>query len=280
MYALSLSELVLSILLSSFFLKIRDSKIIAEWNKFNFPKVNHVFLYGLFLALDVLLISLVILGRGGVVVPMLVLLSVFFSPKILGANAKSKRGCPCFGALSLAGGYSKDTAVYLALTALLIFLSNIKVVDENFYEISILSMIPSLAFMFGQDAAFANFSGKRISPGNADEMKSSGNPVVFIFLSTKCPICMAYLKYLGPYSKAFSSFIDFRFYIDGYLMSEDMNYGGGIAVCGDHHNLKKMFSIDKTPSVVIHRNDVFNKFVGVNSSILGIDGLVIDVIKN
>jgi hypothetical protein len=271
-----------SVMLLSVLLKLRDRKVVEGWISASLGPSYSRILFCALIAMEVLLVFIALWfgpGNGLYLVAVSGVMTVLaYLARFL---RKGGEGCPCFGVVSLVAGVRSDS-IFLGVFAITLA----TVTASNWLDLNVVvycalsAALVVMVFFFAQKIYSSTFTGSVLDAAtHADtgllaSWAGEGNPLVVIFLSTRCSVCMSFLKYLEAYSERFGSWVNMRLVIEGIDVDEETSFGGAIIVPGPHRELATAFRISESPSMVIWTGGKLLKYRGIHACNLGLSEFV------
>lgn len=268
-----------SVMLLSVLLKLRDRKVVEAWISASVGPSYSKTLFGALIAMEMALVVIALWfgSRNGLylvaasgVMTVLAYLARFLK--------KGGEGCPCFGVVSMVAGVRSDSiflAVF-AVTLATVTASSWFDLDATVY-CALSAALIVFVFFFAQKTYASTFTGSVLDAAGTGLLASwagEKDSLVVIFLSTRCPVCMSFLKYLEMYSGRFASWVNLRLVIEGIDVDEETAFGGAIIVPGPHRELTNALRISESPSMVIWTGEKILKYRGIHACNLGLSEFV------
>ena len=277
------SILLSSVILLSFLLKLRERGQVKSWISENISRKFGNSLFATILLLEALLIFIVLCVGSKDSFCLIGVSSLMLLLACLAKFVRRNKGanCPCFGSASLAAGVETDTVFFVVFVMISVeaILSRWLYLPVFLYCTFIMSMIVGIYF-FSQKIFSKVFMGLTLDasmyPG-VDTLSlgmDAGRPVALVFLSTKCRVCMSFLKYLEMYSERFESCISLRLVIDGLDVAEETSFGGAVIIPCVRRELANTFKVYESPSMIIWSDSKLVRYRGIQACNLGLSELV------
>jgi hypothetical protein len=274
--------LLASVLLLSVLLKIRDRRTVGKWLRDRFPRVHGGVLFAAIIMGETALL-LVVLAIGPHSAGFLIVVggALALCAGLFRAFSRGRAGCPCFGSASLSAGLRAEIVFLLVFVAELVcgglsmrlrlpaavFCAFAAVVAVCFY---LLSRGLALRSFVGSPLADAGRAGAAL----LGEAGRDGKPLVLIFLSTRCQVCMSFLKYLEKSSEVFAAWIDVRLVIDGLDVAEETLFGGSTIVPIPYRRLAEALQVVESPTMILWRGGVATRYRGIQACNLALSEAV------
>lgn len=261
-------------LLLSILLKLNDRKYVEAWLRERISAGLGKILFLSMVSIEVALFattlrigprsSLYLIFLSG----LLALISLLFRL----ARGRRGAGCPCFGMASMKADLHAD--VIFAIVFVVELFSSVL---SSYYRlpVSIFCAIGAgtlvLFYLLSRNLYLKGFLGSKLPDAERAGLgllviaEDDERPVVVIFLSIKCKICMSFLKYLEKFSETFSQLIDLRLAIDGIQPSEETLFGGGVIVSIPYRKLADTFAVLESPAMIVWSEGVAKKYRGVHA---------------
>lgn len=274
--------LLASVLLLSILLKARDRRPVEQWLRNRFPRVRAAVLFFAIIGAETALLVVVLAvgprSTGFMVAVCGVLAICAWLFRVFG---RGKVGCPCFGSASLSADLRAEVVFLLVLVAELVlgglsmrwqlpvalFCAFAAAVAVGFY---VLSRGLALQGFTGTPVADAGKEGTAL----LGEASRDGRPLALIFLSTRCQVCMTFLKYLEQSSELFATWIDLRLVIDGLEVAEETLFGGSTIVSVPYRRLANALQVVESPTMVLWRKGVVTRYRGIQACNLALSEIV------
>jgi hypothetical protein len=270
-------------MLLSVVLKLRDRRLVEGWISGILGQPYSRTLFYALIAMEMVLVFIALWfgSRNG-----LYLVAASGTMTALAYLARFLRkddggGCPCFGAVSLVAGVRSDS-IFLAVFAIILATAT----ASNWFDLNVVfycalsAAIIVAAFFFAQKVYSSTFNGSVLGAAGHPVMGllapwvGEKNSLIVIFLSTRCSVCMSFLKYLEMYSDRFGSWMNLRLVIEGIDVEEETSFGGAVIIPGPHRELATAFQISESPSMVIWTGEKLLKYRGIHACNLGLSEFV------
>ncbi|MGN2254585.1 hypothetical protein ACFWZ4_14495 [Frateuria sp. GZRe12] len=265
--------LLASVLLLSILLKLRDRRAVDKWLRDRFPRVRGPVLFPAVLGAEAALLAATLtIGPGSAGFLIVTCGVLVLSAWLFRVFGHGRGGCPCFGSASLSAGLRAEMVFLIVLVAELVcaclsmrwrmpvwlFCAFAAAVAVGFYLLS-------------AGLAMQNFLGAPMADGGKQgaallgEAGRGSKPLALIFLSTRCQVCMTFLKYLEQSSELFAHWIDLRLVIDGLDVTEETMFGASTIVPVPYRLLADALQVVESPTLVLWNGSMATRHRGIQA---------------
>ena len=276
------TTLLASFLLLSVLLKVRDRRTVEQWFRERLSAKHGRALFRTITAGEAgLLLAVLVIGPRSW--HFLVLTSGILALAgwlLRAAGGAGRAGCPCFGMASLNAGVRAEyifLAIFAAELLLGVLPGPLRLAAPIWCAFG--AGLTVGFYAFSRSLVLESFLGSRVA--NADQAGSAalvdhagdGKPMALIFLSTRCGVCMAFLKYLEKFSEVFASWMQVRLVIDGVDVAEETLFGGSTILTTPYRQLADAFRVSESPTMIVWHRGTTQRYRGIQACNLALSEL-------
>lgn len=278
---------VLQILALSIATKLIEARIVQDWlkDRLKFRARNIIastIYYSILICEFFLAFAVLKYGPQGALVPIAVSIMLLILPAISDYIFGKHGGCPCFGVISMQTGFTgkKLSFINFAVVSVLYLLNIIfKGMIPIFALIGIISCLGLALYLAAVYVQNKMSTGVRSRLINSIHIKTRfenvDKPTVLVFLSTGCPVCMAFMKHLEGLTKYHERDLNFLLVIPELSLNEDVKFAGAIIATDPEQSLSREFAITGTPTLVVINKDLYyNKYEGLEKCLIALSKII------
>lgn len=262
--------IILSITLGlSLSLKVRDWPSVIRWLHRRLPLSVSWLAYAIIvLAEAAVLFALNSYGPFSAVMTLGVSAALLLLGLLSGAVFKNS-SCPCFGSVFMGSekGMLKLLACVFAATALVYTVGSRFEIDLRLWNFS-LTIVGVMVFFLGQRSISSTLHGSLIKVDGSVGGSVSNRAIIIAFLSSTCPVCMDFKKFLELQAGSLNDVVDMYLVLDQQLSS--VGHTRDLGYSGEDGHLKEMFKIKSTPSIVVSTDKGWMRYSGINACNAGL----------